>query len=908
MSEYQSISDTKEDKKTSSVSVSNETDTSIEGASHDFGPGVIELKSLQAAADNSPSSNSITRLQATVDESIVNDLNGVVQLQAKADARTTSLTQPIQKQENNTGLPDNLKSGMENLSGISMDDVKVHRNSDKPAQLQAHAYAQGTDIHLGPGQEKHLPHELGHVVQQKQGRVKPTKQMKGNVNINDNTGLEKEADVMGVKALQMKNMNIADKSKIIDGGKNNNAIQRKLIIPDSSGKKQSYDNAKHGETQVKDALSNAGYENSMNDGWEGYLFAGENYEWNPESSSWEKYSQEEGVDEADVIRSESTQMLIDFSKNAGMDAIGSVMGLVDMVFGTQATEGIRTLGIQNIQQLNELAKTKLSEVFWRMGIIANGFEVQLNEDFTLYNFTTGETMSFSPSLDNITKHQQFAGSEIKMHNMRADVEMQWKSLMDFVFKIPVFNTNVTINLVDPKTGETSVNAEGNISISGLDIHVTSLDESLPNILGRIISSGAMKAYQSAISGYENASFDDKTIKGNLGNAAAGALHGVGGGLVGIYESIGKINTEIMDQFNANLKCENVIGSFSVVTNVRDKKNMLGFSTGKSEKDEFNANINLQNLELNKGAIEEKADMTDNVSGSLESLDAGFSRKKGNKEEDRASLHLEGGFEDKESAKKAFADVSADVQGLKIPGSDSLPAKLIGAVPVIGKYGLGGVAANYAEKYANDRAGSEIESTIKGLVAGNEEQAAVDNKLDEKPRTSFLSGGKEVLLIDTVLQILESSNNKSLYAGSILKVVEKIGGGDKITKQNVKDCLGYLISKDIAQIANPKVSRLWGRKKAYKMTPEPKPSMKDKIVKNALTPGSKTNKMAAYIGGNAISKKGLDVKINAGEDKKNQMSATLHADKGLFSNGSSMSVAFENAKKLLDDDKSTYSSR
>ena len=133
-------------------------------------------------------------------------------------------------------------------------------------------------------------------------------------------------------------------------------------------------------------------------------------------------------------------------------------------------------------------------------------------------------------------------------------------------------------------------------------------------------------------------------------------------------------------------------------------------------------------------------------------------------------------------------------------------------------------------------------------------------------------------------------------------MKKLGGGDKITKQNVKDCLGYLISKDIAQIANPKVSRLWGRKKAYKRT---KPSM---IVNNALTPGSKTNKMAAYIGGNAISKKGLDVKINTGEDKKNQMSASLHVDKDLISNGSSMSVAIENAKKLLDDDKSTYSSR
>ncbi|WP_299462407.1 aldo/keto reductase [uncultured Microscilla sp.] len=112
--------------------------------------------------------------------------------------------QPIQRKENNTGLPDHLKSGIENLSGQSMDDVKVHRNSDKPAQLKAHAYAQGTNIHLAPGQEQHLPHEAWHVVQQKQGRVQPTMQMKGNVHINDNPGLEREADVMGDKAVQMK--------------------------------------------------------------------------------------------------------------------------------------------------------------------------------------------------------------------------------------------------------------------------------------------------------------------------------------------------------------------------------------------------------------------------------------------------------------------------------------------------------------------------------------------------------------------------------------------------------------------------------------------------------------------------------------------------------------------------------
>jgi uncharacterized protein DUF4157 len=110
----------------------------------------------------------------------------------------------IQRKANNTGLPDNLKSGIEQLSGHSMDDVKVHFNSSKPAQLQAHAYTQGTAIHVGSGQEKHLPHEAWHVVQQKQGRVRPTMQMKGKVNVNEDVGLEREADVMGREALSVR--------------------------------------------------------------------------------------------------------------------------------------------------------------------------------------------------------------------------------------------------------------------------------------------------------------------------------------------------------------------------------------------------------------------------------------------------------------------------------------------------------------------------------------------------------------------------------------------------------------------------------------------------------------------------------------------------------------------------------
>jgi len=138
-------------------------------------------------------------------QELVNNSPQVRQLQVRQDQATDSfrIKGTLQRVENKTGLPNQLKAGVENLSGISMDDVKVHYNSAKPAQLQAHAYAQGTNIHLGSGQEKHLPHEAWHVVQQKQGRVKPTMQMKEKVNINDDTGLEREADVMGAKAMQL---------------------------------------------------------------------------------------------------------------------------------------------------------------------------------------------------------------------------------------------------------------------------------------------------------------------------------------------------------------------------------------------------------------------------------------------------------------------------------------------------------------------------------------------------------------------------------------------------------------------------------------------------------------------------------------------------------------------------------
>lgn len=121
------------------------------------------------------------------------------QLRQAIEARPRQVAQRQQAHPNKTGLPDQLKAGVENLSGHSLDDVRVHYNSAKPAQLQALAYAQGTAIHVAPGQEHHLPHEAWHVVQQKQGRVRPTMQLNG-VRVNDHHGLEAEADAMGARA------------------------------------------------------------------------------------------------------------------------------------------------------------------------------------------------------------------------------------------------------------------------------------------------------------------------------------------------------------------------------------------------------------------------------------------------------------------------------------------------------------------------------------------------------------------------------------------------------------------------------------------------------------------------------------------------------------------------------------
>jgi hypothetical protein len=163
--------------------------------------GAADEDALQGLLQRAPRVRAVAQLQMMFNQSP--RVRGLAQLQRALNGCTgaTAQTKPGAEAANKTGLPDGLKAGIESLSGIPMDGVEVHYNSPQPAQLNALAYAQGAHIHVAPGQEKHLPHEAWHVVQQAQGRVKPTLQMNNGVPVNDEKTLEREADSMGARAV-----------------------------------------------------------------------------------------------------------------------------------------------------------------------------------------------------------------------------------------------------------------------------------------------------------------------------------------------------------------------------------------------------------------------------------------------------------------------------------------------------------------------------------------------------------------------------------------------------------------------------------------------------------------------------------------------------------------------------------
>lgn len=130
--------------------------------------------------------------------------SNLLQQRAKENSMANHNSSP--ENQGNT-LHEGIRAKMENSFGQDFSDVTIHTSSQQATSLNALAYTQGSTIHFAPGQydpssqkgQELIGHELAHVVQQKQGRVQPTNQLKG-MNINSSTTLEREADNWGSKA------------------------------------------------------------------------------------------------------------------------------------------------------------------------------------------------------------------------------------------------------------------------------------------------------------------------------------------------------------------------------------------------------------------------------------------------------------------------------------------------------------------------------------------------------------------------------------------------------------------------------------------------------------------------------------------------------------------------------------
>ncbi|HEX2899715.1 MAG TPA: DUF4157 domain-containing protein, partial [Bacteroidia bacterium] len=156
----------------------------------------------------------------------------------------------------NSGIPDHVKSQMEGSFGTSFDDVKVTANSNAAKDAGALAFAQGNNIHFAPGQfnpeskggQELLGHELAHVVQQRQGRVQANAEVSG-MPVNNDRGLEAEADSMGAKAAQFKADSSASVQKMSAGGSGAGAVQMKLD-PNAEPKSEQQAEAKEQEAET----------------------------------------------------------------------------------------------------------------------------------------------------------------------------------------------------------------------------------------------------------------------------------------------------------------------------------------------------------------------------------------------------------------------------------------------------------------------------------------------------------------------------------------------------------------------------------------------------------------------------------------------------------------------------------
>lgn len=88
----------------------------------------FQLVQLQAAADESGKNDKIAHLQIRANQ--YTSSSGVTQLQSKIDSQA-SRERTVQLKQLNNHTPKGLQSGMESISGISLEDVKVQHNTEQ---------------------------------------------------------------------------------------------------------------------------------------------------------------------------------------------------------------------------------------------------------------------------------------------------------------------------------------------------------------------------------------------------------------------------------------------------------------------------------------------------------------------------------------------------------------------------------------------------------------------------------------------------------------------------------------------------------------------------------------------------------------------------------------------------------
>jgi hypothetical protein len=118
-------------------------------------------------------------------------LSMLLRLQSTAGNRAVNAL--LQRRSGGAAVPGHVRRALEARSGADLGATRIHRSSDLPAAFGARSFTFGTNVHLGPGADADLPHELGHVVQQARGGVRATTQEWG-VPVNRDAALEAEAD------------------------------------------------------------------------------------------------------------------------------------------------------------------------------------------------------------------------------------------------------------------------------------------------------------------------------------------------------------------------------------------------------------------------------------------------------------------------------------------------------------------------------------------------------------------------------------------------------------------------------------------------------------------------------------------------------------------------------------------